>query len=102
MQTCAYCGGSRPRNSRFLSRDLPVPLKVYPCRDAKHRHCDLEMFCEYGSVGCYERRYTFTPTNDEVAIDATKTTANDMVALSLPSELACKSKLLQVPQMNFL
>jgi len=82
MQTCAYCGGSRLQNSHFPSRDLPVPLEVYPCRDAKHRPCDLEMFCEYELVGCYERCYTFTPTNDEVAIDATKATADDIVTLS--------------------
>jgi hypothetical protein len=40
------------------------------------------MFCEYELVGRYERRYTFTPTNDEVAIDATKATADDIVTLS--------------------
>jgi hypothetical protein len=59
-------------------------------------------FCQYELTGHYERHYTFTPTNDEVAIDATKATADDMVTLTLPSEFACKPEFLQVPQMDFL
>jgi len=45
----------------------------------------------------YEREYTFTPADDEVAIDATKATADNMVTLALPGKLACKPELFQIP-----
>jgi len=40
---------------------------------------------------------TFTSTDDKVAIDTSKATPDDVVALVLPGKLARESTLVQVP-----
>jgi hypothetical protein len=49
-----------------------------------------------------ERTLTFAAAYYEVSVDASETTSNDMVTLSLPSEFASKSSRIEIPQVNLL
>jgi hypothetical protein len=49
-----------------------------------------------------KKKRAFTSTNNEVAVNASETTPNDMSTLSLASELACQPACMQVPKVDFL
>ena len=45
---------------------------------------------------------TFTPAHDEIPLDASKTTSDDVMALPLTMELSLESSSVQIPKVNFL
>lgn len=90
------------RSSHFPLRDLEGLQEVHRNPGAIRRHCSLERAGSGKGAGVTTQTLTFTSADHKVTIDTSEATSNDMMALVLPGKLACKSTLVQVPEVYLL